>query len=900
VAAAEDKHVEHVMSNFVTMPGSIEYITRPEPQHLTAVELGYQTLLERAVTIVRLTPHVAASPRLRQRFIQEVRSLASLHHPNVVQVYESGLDDDIPYVILEHLSGITLQHRLDQLIDQDEHMDLEEVASIVHPIADAVKHAHERAMLVYDLSPTNIVLTADDRVMLAGLGQPLPENILATPPTMLAYAAPERLIGGSVSFRSDIYGLGVLLYHLLCGRLPFEGSSLGIIAKKQNYKTLPSIGSFRPDLAYPEALDLLLQQALARQASKRMISADAFRASFAEAIEAQQARAQHRLHKGYAASQRVQLRRRQQAASAEITQRPAPVAEAPAAAAPHVVADKRAEVVPTEMALEVGGASASWAFMPLPEVALRPPRSAPPEPAAPAKHPAPAPAAAAAAAATVAEAQPAPATPLEIAPDVAIATPARAIVPLPEVAPLPAKDSAQQVLTSGQKVFAVLLLVALAGGLIFNWLVTVQIVIGAVCIFYLASTVYKLQLIHTSLRHRVEFSPTPEEVAALHDDQLPIYTILVPLYKEAAVLPNLVHSMAALDYPADRLDIKLLLEEDDDETIDAAHAINLPSSFEVVVVPQGRPKGKPRACNYGLKSARGEYLVIYDAEDQVDATQLKQVLIAFEALGPRTVCVQAKLNYYNQSQNLLTRLFTAEYSMWFDLFLPGLQALRVPIPLGGTSNHFRMDVLRNLGGWDAWNVTEDADLGLRLYKRGYLTGVVDSTTYEEANSQVHNWIRQRSRWFKGYMQTWLVHMRNPVRLWGELGARGFLGFQMMVFGAFFTVLVNPIFWILTLLWALTQWNIIEAIFVGPAFYLGGLCLYLGNFALIYMTMAACLNRGYNQLVKTMLLAPVYWMLMSWACWKGFLQLFTNPFYWEKTIHGLYKGTPHGGPTTQQS
>jgi cellulose synthase/poly-beta-1,6-N-acetylglucosamine synthase-like glycosyltransferase len=256
---------------------------------------------------------------------------------------------------------------------------------------------------------------------------------------------------------------------------------------------------------------------------------------------------------------------------------------------------------------------------------------------------------------------------------------------------------------------------------------------------------------------------------------------------------------------------------------------------------------------------------------------------------PEVVCIQSKLNYYNSHQNLLTRWFTVEYSMWFDLFLPGLDAARAPIPLGGTSNHFKRHALIEAGAWDPFNVTEDADLGIRLFKRGYRTAIVDSTTYEEANGQLYNWLRQRSRWIKGYIQTWLVHMRHPLKLISTIGLRAFLGFQFVVGGTFFAALLNPVYWLLTTLWFLGQWDFIQVLFPGPIFFFGAICLYLGNFAFTYMNVAGAMRRGYYDLVKYALLSPLYWGLMSVAAWRGFFQLIFNPHYWEKTHHGLYQG-----------
>ena len=451
------------------------------------------------------------------------------------------------------------------------------------------------------------------------------------------------------------------------------------------------------------------------------------------------------------------------------------------------------------------------------------------------------------------------------------------------------EQSARWVLNRGQRVSIIAAIVLVLGGLVMDPAVTGVSLMLLTTTFYLSFSVYKFYLAYSALAHTLEIETTEEEVNALDERFLPVYTILVPLYRETAVLPQLVRAIARLDYPKPKLDVKLLLEEDDQETILAARQADLPSHFHIVIVPSGLPKGKPKACNYGLIYARGEFVVIYDAEDLPERDQLKKAIVAFAKADERVACIQAKLNYFNRDQNLLTRWFTTEYSMWFDLFLPGLDASHAPIPLGGTSNHFRAGKLRELGAWDPFNVTEDADLGMRLFKVGWKTAVIDSTTYEEANSEMYNWIRQRSRWVKGYIQTYLVHMRRPVALLRQLGIKDFFSFQMVVGGTFFGFLVNPLFWMLTAGWFLFEWPWIKLIFPAGLFYLGAFNLYLGNFAFTYLNVAGCLKRGYYDLVKYALMTPIYWALMSVAAWKGFLQLFYAPSYWEKTNHGLYQG-----------
>ncbi|MGY1820760.1 glycosyltransferase [Geodermatophilus sp. SYSU D00079] len=378
---------------------------------------------------------------------------------------------------------------------------------------------------------------------------------------------------------------------------------------------------------------------------------------------------------------------------------------------------------------------------------------------------------------------------------------------------------------------------------------------------------------------------TDAEVAALQDTDLPRYTILVPVYKEAGIVGLLMRNLAALDYPREKLEILLLLEEDDPETLSAALAAAPPDLVRIIVVPHSLPKTKPRACNVGLAFARGEFVVIYDAEDRPDPDQLKKSLIAFRKGGEDLVCVQAALNYFNARENLLTRMFTLEYSSWFDYTLAGLDKLRLPIPLGGTSNHFRTDLLRQLGGWDPYNVTEDADLGIRASARGHRVAVVNSTTYEEANMAVGNWIRQRSRWIKGYMQTVLVHTRHPLTLVRTVGLRQTAGFALLIGGTPLMFLATP--WLYALFLAdlllpgvivpdLPEWLTLVSL----------ANLLFGNGVIIYLSLLAGFKRRSYGLVPFALLSPLYWLLHSIASYKAAWQLLTKPFYWEKTQHGL--------------
>ncbi|WP_375295545.1 MULTISPECIES: glycosyltransferase family 2 protein [Paenibacillus] len=435
-----------------------------------------------------------------------------------------------------------------------------------------------------------------------------------------------------------------------------------------------------------------------------------------------------------------------------------------------------------------------------------------------------------------------------------------------------------------------------------DWFHTLIVANVAVQLFYFLMTLFKFLIVMYGTRDFAQIRFTKEEIDAIDERKLPVYTILVPMYKESQVIPHLLDNIEQIDYPKAKLDVRLLIEQDDIEAQEILQSMNLPAYYTTIVVPHSLPKTKPKACNYGLIRARGEYVVIYDAEDRPDPDQLKKVHAAFLRSPDHCVCIQAKLNYFNSEQNLLTRWFTHEYSMWFELLLPGVMQLDIPIPLGGTSNHFKMSALKEINAWDPYNVTEDADLGIRLYKAGYSTAIVDSRTWEEANSRVGNWIRQRSRWIKGYMQTWLVHMRNPFRLYKELGFKGFMGFQVMVLATPMLPLLNPVFWFMIVLWYGWKAAWIPQFFPGFIYYLAAAEFFIGNFLFVYSNVAGMYwiirdleyknQRVFSySLVRSALLTPVYWFLMSLAAVKAAWQLITKPFYWEKTTHGLTKQPP---------
>lgn len=442
---------------------------------------------------------------------------------------------------------------------------------------------------------------------------------------------------------------------------------------------------------------------------------------------------------------------------------------------------------------------------------------------------------------------------------------------------------------SGMQMFVLLALLAEVILFFFiNWHAAIVLFVAALTLLYFADLLFNLYLIYRSFSKPAEIQISKEEIDEVKD--WPTYSILCPLYKEWQIVPQFVTAMSKLDYPKNKLQVMLLLEEDDKETIAKIGTYDLPSYFHTVIVPDSKPKTKPKASNYGLKHATGEYIVIYDAEDVPDPLQLKKAVLAFEKAGKRTICIQAKLNFYNPHQNLLTRVFTAEYSLWFDLVLTGLQSIHAPIPLGGTSNHFKKADLIRLNGWDSFNVTEDCDLGMRLVKQGYQTAVINSTTLEEANSDLHNWFGQRSRWIKGYMQTYLIHMRNPwefAKTWKEPHA---ITFQLVVGGKVLSMFINPLMWVITIMYFMFRANIgtfIESFFPAPVLYMGVISLLLGNFLYVYYYMIGCAKHGHHELVKYGVFIPLYWLAMSVAAWMAFYKLLVAPHHWSKTKHGLH-------------
>jgi glycosyltransferase XagB len=447
------------------------------------------------------------------------------------------------------------------------------------------------------------------------------------------------------------------------------------------------------------------------------------------------------------------------------------------------------------------------------------------------------------------------------------------------------QQSASTVFTKPQLVVIALLVVVVVVGLFLNVWGTLATLVVVISVVYVTSIFYKLVLSLASYGDRKQ-RISHEQIKSLNDAELPIYSILVPVYKEPEVVPRLLKALSRIDYPREKLDVLLLMEADDLETVAKAKEAKPPSFFRFILVPESLPRTKPKACNYGLNFCRGKYVTIFDAEDIPEPDQLKKAVAAFEAGDDNVMCVQAALNYFNSDENYLTRMFTLEYTYWFDCLLPGLDRLKLPIPLGGTSNHFQLDKLWELGAWDPFNVTEDADLGIRASANGFTVGVIRSTTYEEANKAFKNWIRQRSRWIKGYMQTWLVHNRNPMRLLRKIGLKNWLSYNFFIGGTVAIFLINPLMWLFFAIWIFFQPTWMNNIFGGWVWHIAIFSLVVGNVLAVLLNMLAIVARRNYELIPFALTNPLYWCMHSIAAYMGLWQLITKPFYWEKTNHGL--------------
>jgi cellulose synthase/poly-beta-1,6-N-acetylglucosamine synthase-like glycosyltransferase len=462
---------------------------------------------------------------------------------------------------------------------------------------------------------------------------------------------------------------------------------------------------------------------------------------------------------------------------------------------------------------------------------------------------------------------------------------------------VPLQNSSRHWQTTNRSVLPLVILYALAGMTVF----TPRMMFAALCaLSVLALSLFVgLKVIgfatYLSRNRRLD-RPLLAEDTPHRISRLPRISMLVPLFHESEVSKALLRRLQRLTYPRSLLEVVLVLEEHDRITRDALSKTTLPHWMKIVEVPQyGTLTTKPRAMNYALDFCHGDIIGVWDAEDAPARGQLEQVARAFENADPDVACLQGVLDYYNPHTNWLSRCFTLEYASWFRIVLPGLAHLGLVIPLGGTTLFVKRDALEQLGGWDAHNVTEDADLGVRLYRAGYRTEMIATATHEEANCRAWPWIRQRSRWLKGFMVTYLVHMQRPRLLLTQLGWKRFLGFQAFFLGSVGQFLLAPFLWSF---WLILLGLPHPSAVLLPDGMLLGTALTLVVFEIlgvcIAITAAFASNRSSLGLwAPTMIF---YFPLGAIAAYKALHELIWCPFFWDKTAHGHNSAEPETLPT----
>ena len=414
------------------------------------------------------------------------------------------------------------------------------------------------------------------------------------------------------------------------------------------------------------------------------------------------------------------------------------------------------------------------------------------------------------------------------------------------------------------------------------WLGTTALLIALITM--VMTTSLKAAALFSQISHRVPTQAKP--LMCVPKAKLPRVSVLVPLFREERIAEALINRLSRLTYPKALLEIVLVLEERDNITRTTLGKTDLPQWISVIEVPDDNTiTTKPRALNYALDFCTGSIIGVWDAEDAPEPDQIEKIVSHFHSAGPKVACLQGILDYYNSAQNWIARCFTIEYATWWRLFLPGIERLNMVLPLGGTTLFFRRHILEELGGWDAHNVTEDADLGVRLARKGYKTELVSTVTYEEANCKAWPWVKQRSRWLKGFLITYFVHMRRPRRLLSDLGLRRFFGFQVMFLATVLQFASLPLLW--------TLWmpmiglpHPMTAIFgdmvVVPVTVLVIVTEVIG----IVLGLLALSKNGRRNLMPWVLAMPFYFILGALASYKALYELALNPFYWDKTQHGL--------------
>lgn len=436
-----------------------------------------------------------------------------------------------------------------------------------------------------------------------------------------------------------------------------------------------------------------------------------------------------------------------------------------------------------------------------------------------------------------------------------------------------------------RKPIAYLLLTMLMSGMLLAPLWTITIGMLFAFITLMMSTTLKLAAFVAQLTKMSQDTPTttPRDYAAF---PLPKVSVLVPLLQEKEIAEKLIQRLTRLTYPKSLLEVVLVLEADDTVTRDTIARTNMPSWMNVIEVPSAdNLTTKPRALNYALDFCRGTIIGVWDAEDAPEPDQIEKVVTRFQDAPANVACLQGVLDYYNSKTNWLSRCFAIEYATWWRMILPGIAHLGLVIPLGGTTLFFRRSILEKLSGWDAHNVTEDADLGVRLARHGYVTELIPTVTFEEANCRAWPWVKQRSRWLKGFLITWLVHMRSPRSLLRDLGLLRFLGVQTLLLATFAQFATAPLLWSFWITLAGFQHPV--DLTLGAPVSLFMAWVFLASAVInLFISMVAVSRKEHRHLMIYVLTLPLYFPMAALSAYKALKEMVVEPFYWDKTQHGV--------------
>lgn len=405
---------------------------------------------------------------------------------------------------------------------------------------------------------------------------------------------------------------------------------------------------------------------------------------------------------------------------------------------------------------------------------------------------------------------------------------------------------------------------------------------------YLTILTFKVLMLGRSVRANARVI-TQADLDALSYDELPVVSVFIPLYHENEIIPQIFRYITDFDYPQDKLDIIFILESTDTETAKAFIDMHPPAHFKALLSPDVEPKTKPKAMNVAFKEARGDVLVIFDAEVLPERDQIKRAVATFKRF-PEAKYLHTRMDVYNAEENWITKLYTAEFCYFYHYLMPGLIESKYPVPISGHSTYFRKEVIEKVGAWDAYNVAEDCDIGIRIYRKGFGSGaMLDSHTWEQSTTTIPTWVRQRTRWIQGFIQTSMVQLRYPLLLKRELGSwKNFLVFLFLVPGNVVLNMLNMFQWVMFIIWNTTHAPFLQVAYSGIVLYLATTCFLVGNFLFTFFSMYGLYERKHFRIVPWATLSFAYWIMLGIATFRAALHLFLHPHKWDHTKHSAVK------------